>query len=296
MACRLFLVACLLALLLPAGTSASGKRRVVSYSLFGIDEGGTTTNVKYVRGILQNIALIQAVLPDWDIWVYVSNSLNASMVAPLHDFSRVRVIHKPFDPARWTEATMWRFLPEDDPDVDVFMSRDTDARVWSRDVHTIKSFLASDSSVLTIHDHFKHELPMLAGMWGARRGHITMATGKSMEALLKDYCGRSDVDLARKGTDQFFLRDVVWPQVKALTLSYRNPRNTVEEYCNGAAQCLVMPPAWDSVISPSPHFDFVGRTASPHETYICAPNPNHCSRAVGLTAYQAWNITKYITS
>jgi len=71
---------------------------------------------------------------------------------------------------RKMHAMTWRFLPLGDPMVDIFISRDLDSRVSSRERKAVEEWEHSNLSLHTMRDHPYHGVPFLGGMWGAKNG------------------------------------------------------------------------------------------------------------------------------
>ena len=105
----------------------------------------------------------------------------------------------------------WRFLPAVDASVEVFCSRDIDARLTLREFSAVSEWLQSEFQAHMIRDHPGHRShDMLGGMWCAKYGSIPNLLG-----LLEAY---------HKGThfnaDQEFLKDMVWPHIRTQTLQH----------------------------------------------------------------------------
>ncbi len=66
----------------------------------------------------------------------------------------------------------WRFLVEDDPDVDFFLVRDADSVMNIKECAAVEDWLASGKAFHVMRDLPIHAELILAGMWGAHRGNI----------------------------------------------------------------------------------------------------------------------------
>lgn len=165
----------------------------------------------------------------------------------------------------------WRFLVADDQDVELFVVRDSDSRIEERDVAGIRAFVASDRAFYCIYDHRYHIDPIMGGMWGAHRGKLArLLGGHSMQQLAVAWAA-DNMPIARKGMDQVFLRETVWPLVKADALNLVLPAQH-PQLCFGAAECVAAsPPLYpppSPVPGPDPE-DYVGRICDPEQSYIC---------------------------
>jgi len=170
--------------------------KVISFSLWGKSE-------KYLVGAMENICLAKEIYPDWQCWFYLDSSVPSYMHSKINESGgRVILIS---DVKGLYHGMFWRFLSIDDPEVDVFISRDCDSRLNYREKAAVDEWLASNKGVHTMHDHPHHTcVPMLGGMWGAKRGSILNMTDKIAKWNLY-HC---------KGIDQSFLTQRIWPTVK----------------------------------------------------------------------------------
>jgi hypothetical protein len=118
-----------------------------------------------------------------------------------------------FDPAprgKW-DGLFWRFYPLDDPSVEAFIVRDTDSRLTTRERNAVEEWIASGWGLHTMRDHWNHNVPILGGMWGMKRG----AVGGILEKLLL-----KTWTFDEKGTDQTFLDKYLWPQARGIALAH----------------------------------------------------------------------------
>jgi hypothetical protein len=63
-----------------------------------------------------------------------------------------------------------RFFAIDEPNVNLMLVRDADSHVHWKDRWAINDFLASGKGAHMIRDHPFHTCPILAGLWGIRKG------------------------------------------------------------------------------------------------------------------------------
>jgi len=170
--------------------------KIISFSLWG----GLPM---YCTGAIENIKLAREIYPDWKCRFYVDDSVPADAIRKIQaqkaDIFFITENRGPF------YGMFWRFFAIDDPQVDVFISRDCDSRLNYREKAAVDEWLASNKGIHTMHDHPYHRaVPMLGGAWGAKKGAI-----QNM-GLKVDKWGRYD----RKGIDQVFLQIAIWPFVK----------------------------------------------------------------------------------
>jgi hypothetical protein len=67
---------------------------------------------------------------------------------------------------------MYRFLPIDEPEVELMMVRDADSRIHVRDRWTIHEFIKSQHKAHVIRDHPYHTTPLMGGLWGLKKGLV----------------------------------------------------------------------------------------------------------------------------
>ena len=106
-------------------------------------------------------------------------------------------------------ATLWRFLPTQDPQVEVLLSRDLDSRISGREAAAVQEWLGSGRAVHSMRDHFSHKMPMMAGMWGARL--TEPAVREKWNSAWQKMMNDSTLQSGLYGGDQRMLELYVWP-------------------------------------------------------------------------------------
>jgi hypothetical protein len=173
-------------------------KKVISFSLWGDDP-------KYTKGAVKNATLAKSFYPGWETWFYCGESVSQGVIEEIAD-SGGRIF-KRRESGEWT-GTFWRFEPIADSDVEVMISRDTDSRLSQREVDAVSAWLKSGKLFHVMRDHPAHGVPILAGMWGARKPIL----GDILH-LMESYRRGSSWETGQKQLDQNFLRDVIWPRV-----------------------------------------------------------------------------------
>ena len=179
---------------------ARPERNIIAFSLFG-------DNPRYLDGALRNAIAAPYVYPGWTARFYVDDRVpKATLTALSREGAQLRKVAG-LPVARF--GLYWRFLVEDDPEVDLYICRDADAVVNLRERMAVHQWLDSGQPFHVMRDHVSHSELVLAGLWGAHRGNI----GTMSRRIL-------DFDAGRRGTlnsrvdDQLFLRRVVWPLMR----------------------------------------------------------------------------------
>ena len=176
------------------------ERNIIAFSLFG-------TQWRYLKGALNNAIVARYLYPGWTPRFYVDDSVPADTVqALLQEGAQVRkAIKLPVEPY----GLFWRFLVEDDGDVDLYIVRDADSVMNMRERAAVEDWLASGRPYHVMRDNPRHCELMLAGMWGAHRGNLG-PMGKAIAAYVDANAGR----LNDRALDQKFLRDAIWPLIR----------------------------------------------------------------------------------
>jgi len=104
------------------------------------------------------------VYPGWETWFYVEKGTEVDLAAA------DRIIY--YDKESGSDGMFQRFRPMIEPEVDVFISRDCDSRLSDREFQAVKEWLDSDKQFHAMRDHEHHAIPVLGGMWGAKRDGI----------------------------------------------------------------------------------------------------------------------------
>ncbi|ROT60779.1 endonuclease-reverse transcriptase [Penaeus vannamei] len=106
---------------------AGRGQKVISFALYG-------NNSIYFEGLRRNINRTRLVYPGWSVWLYTDPRGQHDFLCPLlRDYPYLYVCDVTNLPTLGNRTDMrrmlWRALPIGDPNVDVVLSRDTDAKV-----------------------------------------------------------------------------------------------------------------------------------------------------------------------
>jgi hypothetical protein len=189
----------------PVAGDVTGKRGrdIVAFSLWG-------KNPIYTNGAVLNCILTRVLLPKWTPRFYVDTTVTKACLNLIRKYGgEVVQASKRFADV---PPSFWRFLAADDDKVGYFICRDADSRLSVKEVNAIAQWLNSQKPFHVIRDHIFHCEPMLAGLWGGHAG-----LGLDMSGRLAAFSAR-DSFVNAYGNDQKFLREMVWPDIKHLTL------------------------------------------------------------------------------
>jgi hypothetical protein len=181
-------------------------KNVVAYSLWG-------DKPIYWIGALKNIELVSEKLPGWICRFYIDKNCHQYLIDTIKGDNVEVVLVDPtgsHDNSYYHHGMFWRFTASEDPEVDVFLSRDCDSRISDREINAISEWLLSDKDFHIMRDHPYHSAPILGGMWGCRNG-IMKKIGLSI--LINNWCLNKRTNYSY-GIDQDFLREVIYPLVK----------------------------------------------------------------------------------
>lgn len=186
-------------------------KRIISYSLYG-------TNPLYIEGAVRNVRLVPSIYPGWTARVYASQEIDAESIRRLEDLG-AEVIRK--RRVGLVDGTFWRFLPAGDSTLDAVIFRDTDSRLSRREAEAVEQWLQSGKGLHLMRDHPEHQVLIMAGMWGCRGGSI-----RDIEALIASWGLWS-----RKGHDQVFLREMIYPRFEGDLLVHSELFSYGDEFC-----------------------------------------------------------------
>lgn len=148
-------------------------RGIISFSLWG-------DQPRYLAGALRNAELAPHWYPGWRCRYYCGQSVPAATRDALAAYPHVEVIERS-EVGDWT-GLFWRFLAATDPSADAVIFRDTDSRLGRRERAAVENWLASGRPAHLMRDHPEHNVPILGGMWGIRRGALD-----DFDVLMADY-------------------------------------------------------------------------------------------------------------
>ena len=195
-------------------------KKVVSFCLYQApkkwEEVMNTNYNKYISGLEENVKIIQKYYPDWHIYLYHNEDFDVSNVEYIKQYER-------FETKLITDkslnAMQWRFLPNDDKDVELFIVRDVDSRITEREQVSVNEWIDSGKILHIMRDHPHHQYSILGGMWGMRN-QIDFNMSQSCVDYNKSNNYNPEIHWYEKWWDMNFLRDIIYP--KYVNNSYIN--------------------------------------------------------------------------
>jgi hypothetical protein len=187
-------------------------KKVVSFCIYEApkewEEIMNTNFNKYIVGLDENVNLIEQFYPDWYIYLYHNSEFDVSKVKHLKK-------NKKFETKLITDkslnAMQWRFLPNDDKDVELFIVRDVDSRITEREKVSVDEWVSSGKILHIMRDHPHHHYHILGGMWG-----MVSQKDFSIENECINYNIKNNYEIKtqwfEKWWDMNFLRDIIYPK------------------------------------------------------------------------------------
>lgn len=195
---------------------------IISTCLFG-DTADAKFRITYIEPLLHNLSIIQDILPNWYMRVYITPSASNELIQELIDADCEICVME--DISNNFSGTMWRFLPG--ADSKPFVTHDADMKIDDDNifvpslVKSLKKWVQTDVSFLKRHlAHINIFVPISAGMWGAKGDKNNNAPIPDIKQIMEKYCHNWF------GCDEAFLAKEIWPKFRSK--GYYNVRNSFE--------------------------------------------------------------------
>ena len=192
--------------------------RVISYSLFGYGKDKAANCFEfnaYLRGLMVNIRLQRLLFPTWRIRVHLDQKTYNGfkrfwelLSEEVHTNAIDIVI---CEEAPLTKSMLWRLKPMFDPNVEMFICRDIEAPLMYKDVQAVTQWIDSTKVAHAITSSGSHNIPMMGGMIGFKKGILERLRVDSWEQLVLGY--NVGINYNIKGADQDFLNRRIYPAV-----------------------------------------------------------------------------------
>jgi hypothetical protein len=214
-------------------------KKVISYSIWG-------TNSIYLEGLRREVRRVVAdpFFSEWECWIYYNSTVRGDYIGEIVAIcpERVKFItleNKYKEIPAWNRTIrMWRFLPIDDPEVELMICRDCDSMFDEREKMTVAEWLNSGKQFHITRDHPAHRNRMLAGMWGMRKvmgdGRRRWIDGKMEELVVRWVPHIHD----NYSFDEKFLEICIYPH----TVGNRVIHDEITRH--EGAECRKYPRAW----------------------------------------------------
>lgn len=183
-----------------------GAQHIIAFSLYG-------DKPRYCEMAVLNVLAARRHLPEFVCRFYVDASTPAAMLERLQALGAQCIAIT--GQAQQLPPTFWRFLAMDDVQADCVLVRDVDALIDAREAWCVHAWRESGMPFHIIRDDCCHTELILAGLLGIRAGVV-----RDMAARMEAFAHTAGAAAGNRYGDQLFLRNVVWPQVRAHSLTH----------------------------------------------------------------------------
>ncbi len=190
--------------------------KAIAYSLFGYGKPKEVNSFpfeSYLRGLAINLMLNRLLYPGWDNVVVMDKKTYQHCGGLIRSMgAEIEVL----DAQPFCKMMLWRLRPcfyTNDKGAWKYthvICRDTDSPPTYREAQAVEHWITNGTAAHAITDSVSHGIPMLGGMVGFMPAGLSMRMcADSWDELM----GKNSMDLSRKGTDQDFLNQVIYPEL-----------------------------------------------------------------------------------
>lgn len=192
--------------------------KAISYTLFGYNKATQENCVdfnSYLRGLMISIRMNRLIYPEWTTVLNTDRETYEAFKDLFDGIWDLEVYIN--EPEPLCKAMLWRLKPIylmqdakdwDKPKFTHVLCRDLDSPTTYKERQAVEQWLKDETAMHAITDSESHNIPLMGGMIGIKTSDWTVRMPKSWNALLE--LGRG-IDYTRKGTDQLFLTQAVYP-------------------------------------------------------------------------------------
>ena len=138
--------------------------------------------------------------------IYYNNTVPFDIIKILKNARNVELVH--IDNNHTWEGLFWRFYVQDDKTVDRYIIRDLDCRLSKNDKACVDEWIESNKPIHLMRTCNSHNIEIMGGLWGAIRNQLNINMIESIKIF------NDNAPTIKKGPDQSFLREIVWPLIK----------------------------------------------------------------------------------
>lgn len=192
---------------IPINILSIPNKRIVSFSLFGIDD-------RYYRNTIRIIRRYKELLPGWIPRFWISSDVPFLVINRLlhEDVEVIIVYQRQPEIGNITRipgfhGMFWRFFVADDEHVERYIVRDSDSMLIQREVDAVKEWIKDETMFHVMRDHKLHDIEILGGMWGGKVDKAIFSPSEEYgKALATGF-----IHLDGRQVDQSFLKKYLWP-------------------------------------------------------------------------------------
>lgn len=195
-------------------------KKAVSYSLFGYKKGKYENCFdfeSYLSGLLLCVRINRLVYPGWTICLMTDHETYEAyedLFDKLDDLIDFDIKIKEGN-AELCRAMLWRLDPIFHTDnngrliYSHVICRDLDSLSTYREAQAVQVWINNGKAAHAITDSVSHTIPMMGGMIGFQ----SQAFRERMNITnLQELMNKTNMDFSRKGSDQSFLNQVIYPE------------------------------------------------------------------------------------
>jgi hypothetical protein len=187
--------------------------KAISYSLFGYNKARQDhcfDFASYLRGLMISIRMNRLIYPGWTTVLNTDKQTYEAFKDLFDNISDLEVYVN--DPDPLCKAMLWRLKPiyvmnGDKPKFTHVICRDLDSPCTYKERQAVQYWIDRGTAIHAITDSESHNIPMMGGMIGINTALWTLRMPNNFKELMR--MGSYDYD--RKGTDQTFLNQCVYP-------------------------------------------------------------------------------------
>jgi hypothetical protein len=181
---------------------------VIAYSLFGKPSG------LYANSVITVLYASRVLYPNWKIRLYHDENLGSDVKNICSELN-VDLYFVKNDP-KLCEGMLWRIKPLFDKDVKYLICRDVDSLPCPQDRFAVEEFVQNAGTFHNICASTSHSVPVMGGLCGFDAEEFRKKYSGSWDELIQ-----TTLDLNKKGTDQYLLKDKVWPLLNSNSIEHR---------------------------------------------------------------------------
>ena len=182
-------------------------KKVISFCLYG-------TNATYILGMKENILLASQYFPSWIVRIYYNSTVPEKYIDEFKNLNAECILKENLgkNKMNW-EGMFWRWMPLNDKDVTIWISRDADSRLSEREAKLVKQWEESGKTLHSIRDHRCHMHCIMGGMFGINN---TLFHSRYKFDKVEDII-KNNISLYNErpyNVDQEFLNKYLWDLLK----------------------------------------------------------------------------------
>lgn len=187
------------------------NKKIISFSLYGVKSHITDyTKRDFYKGVYINYHLAKTIYPDYIIRVYMPDSEPQDVIERIKSFKDIELILVSTNIC----LRALRFLPHDDEDVEVWLSRDLDSVVNLRERAAVDEWLNSykDRELHIMTDHEQHRWTIAGGMFGFKNRACKRSILNFMLDFSKRNCDNNSYAVDCDIAEEFFFKNCKYIQ------------------------------------------------------------------------------------